>query len=288
MEWKNKIPTRIKVVLKILLWLSVAVVVIYVIPRIINYLILKPACFEVVGDGTHWLSFWGGYLGAIISAGVAFIILGIQYQQNKKENNDNRTLQKNVLKHQVRTQRLNTIEARLIDYFQSFNYVEIDNLAYQILNKEDRNPIMARLKELWKEKESATLKLEMIFVSSTDEAESTYLRAFKDYDEQYNMLVEDLMWFCDIGYHSGDDAMLNKLVIKSINDYKSRHLIENKYRIWNYIEKYNYKIVSERKNIIKERLEVLNDFADCLLWEVIKSLIQYEQQEIDKILKTDN
>lgn len=288
MKWINNLPTRIKVVLKILLWLSVAVVVIYVIPRIINYLILKPACFEVVGDGTHWLSFWGGYLGAIISAGVAFIILGIQYQQNKKENNDNRALQKNVLKHQVRTQRLNTIEARLIDYFQSFNYVEIDNLAYQILNKEDRNPIMARLKELWKEKESATLKLEMIFVSSTDKAESTYLRAFKDYDEQYNMLVEDLMWFCDIGYHSGDDAMLNKLVIKSINDYKSRHLPENKYRIWNYIEKYNYKIVSERKNIIKERLEVLNDFADCLLWEVIKSLIQYEQQEIDKILKTDN
>ena len=288
MKWINNLPTWIKVVLKILFWLSVAVVVIYVIPRIINYLILKPASFEVVGDGTHWLSFWGGYLGAIISAGVAFIILGIQYQQNKKENNDNRTLQKNVLKHQVRTQRLNTIEARLIDYFQSFNYVEIDNLAYQILNKEDRNPIMARLKELWKEKESATLKLEMIFVSSTDEAESTHLRAFKDYDEQYNMLVEDLMWFCDIGYHSGDDAMLNKLVIKSINDYKSRHLIENKYRIWNYIEKYNYKIVSERKNIIKERLEILNDFADCLLWEVIKSLIQYEQQEIDKILKTDN
>lgn len=288
MERIKKIPNWGKVVLKVLLWLSITVVVIYVIPRIINYLILKPASFEVVGDGTHWLSFWGGYLGAIISAGVAFIILGIQYQQNKKENNDNRTLQKNVLKHQVRTQRLNTIEARLIDYFQSFNYVEIDNLAYQILNKEDRNPIMARLKELWKEKESATLKLEMIFVSSTDEAESTYLRAFKDYDEQYNMLVEDLMWFCDIGYHSGDDAMLNKLVIKSINDYKSRHLIENKYRIWNYIEKYNYKIVSERKNIIKERLEVLNDFADCLLWEVIKSLIQYEQQEIDKILKTDN
>ena len=288
MERIKKIPNWGKVVLKVLLWLSITVVVIYVIPRIINYLILKPASFEVVGDGTHWLSFWGGYLGAIISAGVAFIILGIQYQQNKKENNDNRTLQKNVLKHQVRTQRLNTIEARLIDYFQSFNYVEIDNLAYQILNKEDRNPIMARLKELWKEKESATLKLEMIFVSSTDEAESTHLRAFKDYDEQYNMLVEDLMWFCDIGYHSGDDAMLNKLVIKSINDYKSRHLIENKYRIWNYIEKYNYKIVSERKNIIKERLEVLNDFADCLLWEVIKSLIQYEQQEIDKILKTDN
>ena len=42
------------------------------------------------------------------------------------------------------------------------------------------------------------------------------------------------------------------------------------------------------KKIIEERVDVLNDFADCLLWGGIKSLIQYEQQEIDNILKTDN
>ena len=129
MKWINNLPTWIKVVLKILFWLSVAVVVIYVIPRIINCLILKPARFEVVGDGTHWLSFWGGYLGAIISAGVAFIILAVQYQQNKNENTANRELQKNVLKHQIRTQRLNDIESCLITYFQSFHYAEVDNLA---------------------------------------------------------------------------------------------------------------------------------------------------------------
>lgn len=267
-----------------------AILTILALPIAINYILLKPTPFSIpiVGEETDWLSFWGSYLGAVISAGVAFVILAIQYQQNKDENTANRKLQKNVLKHQIRTQRLNDIENRLITYFQSFHYAEVDNLAYQILKKEDRYPIIQRLKELWREKDTATLQLKIIFASSSDQQELEYQKLFEDFDVQYEALIEDLLWFCDIGYHCGDDAMLNKQVIKSINDYKSRHLIENKYRIWNYIEKYEYKIVSERKRIIEERVDVLNDFADCLLWGGIKSLIQYEQQEIDKILKTDN
>ena len=259
-----------------------------VLPICINALYLIGTDCEILHKPSEWTKFWGGYLGAIISAVVAFIILGIQYQQNKKENGENRELQKSVLKHQIRTQRLNDIESRLITYFQSFNYAEVDNLAYRISKKEDRYPIMQRLKELWKEKDTATLQLKIVFASSSDQQELEYQRLFEDFDTQYEALIEDLLWFCDIGYHSGDDAMLNQQVIKSVNEYKSRHLVENKYRIWNYIEKYEYKIVSERKKIIEERVDVLNNFADCLLWGGIKSLIQYEQQEIDNILKTDN
>lgn len=259
-----------------------------VLPICINALYLIGTDCEILHKPSEWTKFWGGYLGAIISAVVAFIILGIQYQQNKKENGENRELQKSVLKHQIRTQRLNDIESRLITYFQSFNYAEVDNLAYRISKKEDRYPIMQRLKELWKEKDTATLQLKIVFASSSDQQELEYQRLFEDFDTQYEALIEDLLWFCDIGYHSGDDAMLNQQVIKRVNEYKSRHLVENKYRIWNYIEKYEYKIVSERKKIIEERVDVLNDFADCLLWGGIKSLIQYEQQEIDNILKTDN
>ena len=51
---------------------------ILIIPIIINLLILSPSFFEYIGTGIDWLSFWGGYLGAIISAGVAFVILHIQ------------------------------------------------------------------------------------------------------------------------------------------------------------------------------------------------------------------
>lgn len=265
-----------------------AIVIILVLPIIINFILLVPAVSPVVGDNTDWLSFWGGYLGAIVSTGVAFIILAVQHQQNKDENTSNRELQKSILKHQIRTQRLNDIERRLVTYFQSFHYTEIDNLAYQISKKEDRNPIMQRLKELWKEKEAATLQLNIAFASSTDQQEFEYQKLFEDFNIQYEALIQDLLWFCEIAYHNGDDSMLQKHIVNSVKEYKAKHILDNKYRIWNYIEKYEYKIVSERKKIIEERVEVLDDFAICLLWGGIKSLIQYEQQEIDKILKTDN
>lgn len=181
-----------------------------VLPICINALYIIGTDCEILHKPSEWTKFWGSYLGAIISAVVAFIILGIQHQQNKKENGDNRELQKSVLKHQIRTQRLNDMESRLITYFQSFNYAEVDNLAYQISKKEDRYPIMQRLKELWKVKDTATLQLKIVFASSLDQQELEYQRLFEDFDTQYEALIEDLLWFCDIGYHSGDDAMLNQ------------------------------------------------------------------------------
>ena len=67
MEWIKKIPNWGKVVLNVLLWVFITFVVICIIPYIINYLILKQARFDIVGDGTHWLSFWASYLAAIAS-----------------------------------------------------------------------------------------------------------------------------------------------------------------------------------------------------------------------------
>ena len=88
MEWTNKIPTWIKLTLKALLWLVIGLlvffVVIYLIPRTINCLILKPATFKIVGDGTHWLSFWGSYLATIASFVMAFLTWQ-SLRQNKKQ-----------------------------------------------------------------------------------------------------------------------------------------------------------------------------------------------------------
>ena len=58
-----------------ILVIIVGVVLIFAIPIIINYLILQPKQFPFVGEGVDWLMFWGSYLGAAISAAIAFIIL---------------------------------------------------------------------------------------------------------------------------------------------------------------------------------------------------------------------
>ena len=91
-----------------------------VLPVVINFVLLIPAFTPIVGDNTIWLGFWGSYLGAIISASVAFIILAIQHKQNREENKRNRELQIeenqrnrqlqiNVIKHQQEQARLNRI-----------------------------------------------------------------------------------------------------------------------------------------------------------------------------------
>lgn len=132
MERIKNIPSWVIAILKVLLGVFITIVVIYIIPRTINYIILKPATFEIVGDGTHWLSFWGSYLGAIISAGVAFFILAIQYRQNKKENERNRNLQINVIKHQQELEQLHSIIKISSDLILSVNPIEIMRLSRQI------------------------------------------------------------------------------------------------------------------------------------------------------------
>lgn len=87
-------------------WIIAAVLV---LPMVVNFVLLAPAFTPIVGDNTSWLGFWGGYLGAIISASVAFIILAIQHKQNSEENEKNRKLQINVIKHQQEQTRLNSI-----------------------------------------------------------------------------------------------------------------------------------------------------------------------------------
>ena len=86
-----------------------ALIIILSLPVGINFILLIPAFTPVVGDNVAWLSFWGSYFGSIISAGTAFAILYIQYQQNNKENNKNRELQINSLEYQKEREQLQLI-----------------------------------------------------------------------------------------------------------------------------------------------------------------------------------
>ena len=73
--------------LKVVLGIVVFIVVICVIPYTINCLILKQARFEIVGNGTHWLSFWASYLAAIASFAMV-LITWWTLRESKKQNQD--------------------------------------------------------------------------------------------------------------------------------------------------------------------------------------------------------
>lgn len=59
---------------KTLRFVSVLAILI-AIPFVLNAIIHLPRFTEIVGDETDWLSFHGSYIGAIVGAGISFIIM---------------------------------------------------------------------------------------------------------------------------------------------------------------------------------------------------------------------
>ena len=64
----------------------IVLVVVVLCPIIVNFVLQIPAFSSIVGNNIDWLSFWGDYLSAIVSSGVALYILYKQYTQNQGEN----------------------------------------------------------------------------------------------------------------------------------------------------------------------------------------------------------
>lgn len=115
-------------------------IILLLFPLVLNWIILQPSMFSIVGEGRDWLGFWGSYLGSVISAGIAIIILYIQRRDNDEQNEKNRienenaneknrTLQLNILKYQQEIQWLNAFREAGIDYVSSYNFNDLVNVV---------------------------------------------------------------------------------------------------------------------------------------------------------------
>ena len=263
------------------------ILIILTLPIAINFLLLVPVFSPIVGENTDWLSFWGSYLGAIISAGVAFIILSIQYQQNKKENNDNRELQKNVLKHQLKTQWLADLKIKLIDYYNAFHYIDLYNICVLMRDRKetDKDFCVKKLHNCWSDKDNATYHIQMLFSSKTDEIENDFMEMLSEYDTIFYELYTDLTWYCHImSFEYLKNITPVEYAKLETEKFKQTQNMESSYRIVNIIEKYNYKIISYNEQIINERISILEEYDSATLWGNIKALVGYEQKLIDNIL----
>lgn len=67
------------------------ILIILALPVVINFILLIPAFSPIVGDGTHWLSFWASYLAAIASFAMV-LITWWTLRESKKQN-------QNILTH---------------------------------------------------------------------------------------------------------------------------------------------------------------------------------------------
>lgn len=105
---------------------------IFGLPILLNFIVFMPTCQLSVGKLQDWMSFWGDYLGATISAIVAYIILYIQRKDNETENRKNRQLQLNVLSYQQEVQWLSELRIAIADHICAYrpnDIIEIINFT---------------------------------------------------------------------------------------------------------------------------------------------------------------
>ena len=261
-------------------WIAVLVLV---LPVVINFVLQIPAFTPIVGDSESWLSFWGGYLGAIISASVAFVILAIQSRQNKEENQANRKLQINVIKHQQEQARLQNIINASAKLISDTGLTKISIICCKMGGP--NSDIVSMLEDIVKDVDNHRNELDL-YVGS-DSNVSTWRFKLK-IDNQLYTFCNELNAISNIArlfiYHKGNVS------IPLLKDHISKSelfLDEIKESIINYADSvghaldnhYFYEIATI---MLKFMSKTQLDICDC-----IKKYVSAEKDRIDNVL-TEN
>lgn len=258
---------------------------IIILPIIINWLILKPSIFEYVGTGVDWLLFWGGYVGAIISAGVAFLILAIQYKQNRKENKKNRDLQINILKYQQEMQWFNELKSKCIDYYNTFDQNDVINLC-NLIHKNKKETILEAeelINELINRNNKVTFALEFLFTKERDEEETKILLKLKEYNLAFKALICDTQFLVRILKKNEDPNQLFMYIDDYRNENRIPQVTEN--RLVDIVNNYESFFSTKYTGFINQLFKARKNFHSTLIQGTLSELINYEENKINKIIE---
>ena len=261
-------------IIKILCWILVIVAALAIliggIPYLINYLILKPKQFGIVGDTTTWLSFWGSYIGVVISATIAYFVLYKQLKQNHKENKSNRDLQLAVIKQQQQLQKLDNLKLVSGEYLKNYNSYNLTIFGNEISrNTKDVNCEI----KLFAEK-TKCIKYNLDFLIKNEELNEMH--------HKYINALEDLCQVAIISNNQkADPSYYNESDIKVIilkNTYVSKELRDICHNYKN-----NSKIREELNDILIKIASKAN-VDEAKLATCISTFINSEQTRINSIL----
>ena len=271
-------------------------------PLIINTLMVQPILFPITGDSSSWLSFWGSYIGAVLSSAIALYILYKQNQQNHTENIANRNLQLSVIKYNQELDKLRDLRTALVDFQASFDYMEITNIASKFIDGHFSEEERARLKYLVRDIDEKGFKATLLrdLMSSSNSVNEFNLVYNKIYN-RYGLILGDFSSFLDLMQDLPQSKAEKRAYIeKQLNvwetyDKQQEEKVINKISgftppksINEIIKSHgNYEnIEEEASNIVKERL--LETIEDSSLKENLKKCIQKilseEQNRIYTIL----
>lgn len=271
-------------------------------PLIINTLMVQPILFPITGDSSSWLSFWGSYIGAVLSSAIALYILYKQNQQNHTENIANRNLQLSVIKYNQELDKLRDLRTALVDFQASFDYMEITNIASKFIDGHFSEEERARLKYLVRDIDEkgfkATLLLDLMSSSnSVNEFNLVYNKIYN----RYGLILGDFSSFLDLMQDLPQSKAEKRAYIEKQLNVWETYDKQQEEKVFNKISGFtppksineiikshgNYEnIEEEASNIVKERL--LETIEDSSLKENLKKCIQKilseEQNRIYTIL----
>lgn len=282
----------------------IGILIIVLIPAIINFIILQPSRFKFVGTSVDWLIFWGSYLGAIISAGVAFIILYIQRKDNEKANeanekqnelnrinneelnNLNRKLQIKVIEFQQKKEWLTELKSKCIDYYNAFDQNDIIDLCNLIIKNNEESLINAKtlLDSFIDRNNKVNFALEFLFTKEKDKEEIELLSKLNKYNLFYKALIYDVQFI--ISNVKLNDIINPNNLFNEIDSYKKLNKIpeitEN--RIYDLLSKYEIFYITDYYNFVVELFNIRRYFHSTLIQNTLTELVNHEETKINKII----
>lgn len=278
-------------------WYVFALILLVIcVPILINILILLPSCFDFVGEDTDWLSFWGAYIGTVLSSLVAFYVLHKQLDQNHKENEYNRKLQMTVLKYQIKSQWLTELKSKLAAFYTAFSFNDVKDIGDMLLEissdkKSHKMQIHNKIKEISEKMDAADFSKGVLFPENMDTKEHKFLMRLNDYTNELYSLLEDLDWYSCMLYKFDGRAGLRTEDFKNETiQYKSE---EKKHsscstRIYDVVAQKGFSIFGHREEILAIRMSgAMENLQPDDIKKVIAELIDYESKKINKIMIED-
>lgn len=289
-------------VLKKYLWMPLLILL---IPCVINFIMVKPIIWEITGNGTSWLSFWGSYIGSLVSSAIALFILWKQLnqnhqeneesrtlshqenednrKQNHKENEENRKLQLKNIEYQQKTQWLNLLRSKLADYYSAFCFNDLTFLEVKILEKENLSEIRNEIKMLYDRMTNVDFSVRILFPGNADSDEERLLLEIKKVTEEFYAVLSDLDWYIlTVAYLPGSFESNKESYIKKTDYFAEAAKYNLSHdRIWDIIRAYSYNIYDMHMDIVSKYLDNVFDVLNPdSVQEHITNLIDYEQNKI--------